>query len=72
MFSVVPPSMRTMGLTIEGYRPSFRMKFGWSLQSKVIGTSDHFRYSGMVGPIAMTFRVVSFCFLHDYYVLGAS
>jgi hypothetical protein len=66
MFRELPPSMRRMGLMIEGYRPSFRMKFGCSLRSKVIGTSDHFRYSGMVGPIAMTFQVVCFCFLLDY------
>jgi hypothetical protein len=71
MLMELPPSMRTrlsltslrMGLMIRGYRPSFGMKSGWSLQSKVIGTSDHFRYSGVAGSIVMTSRAVSFYFL---------
>jgi hypothetical protein len=35
-----------MGLTIRGYQLGFGMKSGWSLQSKIVGTTDHFRYSG--------------------------
>jgi hypothetical protein len=35
-----------MELTIRGYHPGFGTKFGWLLRSKVMGTSDHFRYSG--------------------------
>jgi hypothetical protein len=54
-----------MRLVIRGYRLSFETKSGWSLRSKVIGTSDQFRYSGVAGPTAMTSRTVSFCFLLD-------
>jgi hypothetical protein len=54
-----------IGLTIKGYRLSFGMKYGWSLRSKVIGTSDHFRNSGVVGETDMTSGAVSFCFLLD-------
>jgi hypothetical protein len=36
----------TMGQTIIGYLPDFGTKSGWSLWSKVMGTSDHLRYSG--------------------------
>jgi hypothetical protein len=56
MFMELPPSTRTqmsftsltMGLTMRGYRPDFSIKPGWLLWSKVMGTSDHFRYSGGV------------------------
>jgi hypothetical protein len=73
MFKRLHPSSRTwlslmsltMGLTIRGYQPSFRMKSGWLLRSKVIGTSDHFRYLGVADPTTMTSRVVNFCFLLD-------
>jgi hypothetical protein len=30
-----------------------------------MGTSDHFMYSGVAGPTAMTSRAVSFYFLLD-------
>jgi hypothetical protein len=33
---------------------------GWSLQSKVIGTSDHFRYDGFAGSALKTSRQMSF------------
>jgi hypothetical protein len=54
MFRELPPSMRTqlsltsltMGQTMSGYRPSFGIKSGWSLWSKVMGTSYYLRYSG--------------------------
>jgi hypothetical protein len=60
MFRELPPSMRTrlsltslmMGLTIRGYHPSFGIKFGWSMRSKVMGTSNHLRYSGVAGETA--------------------
>jgi hypothetical protein len=39
---------------MRGYRPDFGKKFGWSLRSKVMGTSDHFRYSEVAGETAMT------------------
>jgi hypothetical protein len=50
----LPPSTRTqlsltsftMGQTTSGYCPNFGIKSRWSLQSKVMGTSDHLRYSG--------------------------
>jgi hypothetical protein len=35
-----------MGLTMRGYRPGFGTESGWSLRSKVMGISDHLRYSG--------------------------
>jgi hypothetical protein len=60
----------TMGLTIRGYRPGFGIKSRWSLRSKVMGTSDYFRYSGVVGETAMTSRAVSFYFLLDSYDSG--
>jgi hypothetical protein len=41
------------------------MKFGWSLQSNVMGTLDHFRYSRVVDDTAMTSRAVSFYFVLD-------
>jgi hypothetical protein len=71
MFRELPPSIRTrlslmslmMELTIRGYGPDFVIKSGWSLQSKVMETSSHFRYSGVAGDTAMTSWVVSFCFL---------
>jgi hypothetical protein len=73
MFKELPPSTRTwlsltsltMGPTISGFQPSFGMKSVWSLRSKVMGTSYHFRDSGVAGAIAMTSRAVSFCFLLD-------
>jgi hypothetical protein len=75
MFRELPPSTRTqlsftsltMGLTMRGYRPGFGTKFDWSLQSKVIGTSDHFRYLGVVGETTMTSWAMSFYFLLDSY-----
>jgi hypothetical protein len=48
----------TMGLTIRGYRPSFGIKSGWSLRSKVMGTSYHFGYPGVAGETAKTSWVV--------------
>jgi hypothetical protein len=73
MFRELPSSMRTqlsltslmMGLTMRGYHPSFGTKSEWSLLSKVMETSDHFRYSGVAGETAMTSRAVSFCFRLD-------
>jgi hypothetical protein len=63
----------TMGLTIRGYCPGYGTKSGWSLRSKLMGTSDDSTYSGGVaGETAMTSRVVSFCFLLDSYYLGPS
>jgi hypothetical protein len=53
-----------MGQTIRGYQPSFGTNFGWSLRSKVMGTSDHFRYSGVAGETAMTSQAESFYFCH--------
>jgi hypothetical protein len=41
------------------------MKSKWSLRLKVIGSSDHVRYSGMARDTAMTYRAVSFYFLLD-------
>ena len=35
---------------------------GWSARSKVMGTSDHFRYVGATGMTALISQVVSFCF----------
>jgi hypothetical protein len=53
------------GLVMRGYRPGFGTKFGWSLWSKVMGTSNHFRYSEVVGETTMTSRAMSFCFVLD-------
>jgi hypothetical protein len=50
---------------MRGCCPSFDTKSGWSLWSKVIGTSDHFRYSGVAGETAMTSRAMSFYFHLD-------
>jgi hypothetical protein len=58
-------SSLTMGLTIRGYRPDFGIKYEWSLRSKVMETSDHFRYSRVAGETDMTYQVVSFGFLLD-------
>jgi hypothetical protein len=55
----------TMELTIRGYQPSFGTKSGWSLRSKVMGTSDHFRYSRVLDPTAMISQMVSFYFFLD-------
>jgi hypothetical protein len=73
MFRELPTSKRTqlsltcltMGLTMRGYHPRFGMKSGWSLWSKVMGTSDHLRYSGVAGETAMPSRAGSFYFLLD-------
>jgi hypothetical protein len=73
MFKELPPSMRTrlsltslmMGQTMRGYRPGFGTKTGWSLRLKVMGTSDHFRYSRVMGETAMTSRTMSFYFCLD-------
>jgi hypothetical protein len=54
-----------MGQTMRGYRPDFGIKFGWSLLSKVMGTSDHIRYSRVAGENAMTSQDVSFYFCLD-------
>jgi hypothetical protein len=62
----------TMGLTMRGYCLGFGTKFGWSLQSKVMGTSDHLRYSVVAGETAMTSQAVSFCFFIDSYDSGPS
>jgi hypothetical protein len=78
MFRELPPSMRTrlsltslmMGLTMRGYHLDFGTKSGWSLWSKVMGTSDHLRYSGVADDSAMTSQAVSFCFLLDSYDSG--
>jgi hypothetical protein len=48
-------SSLTMGLTIRGYRPDFGIKYEWSLRSKVMETSDHFRYSRVAGETDMTY-----------------
>jgi hypothetical protein len=47
------------------YHPGFGTKSEWSLRSKVMGTSDHLRYSGVAGEIVMTSRAVNFCFRLD-------
>jgi hypothetical protein len=60
----------TMGLTMRGYSPGFGTKFGWSLRSKVMGTSDHLRYPGASGDTAMTTQAVSFYFLLYSYESG--
>jgi hypothetical protein len=73
MFRELPPSIRTrmsftsltMRITMRGYQPGFGTKSRWSLRSKVIWTSNHFRYSWMVGETAMTSQAVSFYFLLD-------
>jgi hypothetical protein len=78
MFRQLPPLTRTrlsltfltMGLTMRGYHPGFGTKSGWSLRSKVMGTSDHLKYSGLAGETTMTSRAVSFYFLLDSYELG--
>jgi hypothetical protein len=57
----------TMGLTMRGYHTGFATKSGCSLRSKVIGTLDHLRYSGVTGESVMTSRAVSFCFLLNSY-----
>jgi hypothetical protein len=62
IFKELPPSTRIrlsltslmMGQTMRGYRPNFGTKFGWSLWSKMMGTSGHLRYSGVMGETAMT------------------
>jgi hypothetical protein len=75
MFRELPPSTRTqlsltsltMGLTMRGYHPRFSTKSGWSLRSKVMGTRDHLRYSGVAGETAMASWAMSFYFLLDSY-----
>jgi hypothetical protein len=59
-----------MGQTTRGYHPSFGIKSGWSPRSKIMGTSDHLRYSRVAGLTAMTSRAVSFCFLVGSYESG--
>jgi hypothetical protein len=69
----LPPSTRTrltltslmIGQSMKGYHPDVWTMSGWSLQSKVMGTLHHLRYSGVVGETAMTSRAVSFCFYLD-------
>jgi hypothetical protein len=73
MFRELPPSTKTqlsltsltVGQTMRGYHPGFGTKSGWSLRSKVIKTSDLFRYSGVAGEIDMTMRAMNFLFLLD-------
>jgi hypothetical protein len=54
----------TMGQTTRGYCPDFGIKSKSSLRSKVMGTTDHLRYSRVVG---LTSQAVSFCFLLGSY-----
>jgi hypothetical protein len=54
-----------MGLTMRGYRLGFGMKSRWSLQSKVMETSNHFGYSGVADETVMTTQAVSFYVLLD-------
>jgi hypothetical protein len=62
MFKELPPSTRTwlsfksvmIGLTMRGCYPGFGTKSGWSFRLKVMGTSEHLRYSGVVGETTMT------------------
>jgi hypothetical protein len=73
IFRELPPSTRTqlslksltIGLTMRVYCPGFGTKLGWLLRSRVMGTLDHLRYSGVEGETAMTSWTVSFCFLLD-------
>jgi hypothetical protein len=51
-----------MGQTMRGNCPGLGKKSVWSLRPKVMGTSDHLRYTGLAGETAMTSRAVSFCF----------
>jgi hypothetical protein len=51
------------GTDDERIPPQFGIKSGWSPLSKVMGTSDHFRYSTVVGETTTTSRAVSFYFL---------
>jgi hypothetical protein len=51
-----------MGLTMRGYCLSFGTKFGWSLWSKVMGTSNHLSYSRVAGQTTMTSQAMSFYF----------
>jgi hypothetical protein len=53
------------GANYEMILPRFGTKFRWSLRSKVMGTSDHVRYSGEVGETTMTSWAVSFFFCLD-------
>jgi hypothetical protein len=48
---------------MRGYYPGFSTKSGWSL--RVIGTSDHLRYSRVASEAAITSQAVSFCFRLD-------
>jgi hypothetical protein len=50
------------GANYERIPPRLWHKVQVLLQSKVMGTSDHLRYSGVAGETAMTSRAVSFCF----------
>jgi hypothetical protein len=43
-----------MGQTMREDYPGFGTKSGRSLRSKVMGSSDHLRYSGVAGETAMT------------------
>jgi hypothetical protein len=44
----------TMGQTTRGYIPGFGIKYVCSPRSKVMETSDHISYSGVVGLTTMT------------------
>jgi hypothetical protein len=78
IFMELPPSTRTrlrftsltMELTMRGYRLGFGTKSRWSLRSKVMGTLDHFSYSGVAGETAMISWAMSFYFLLDLYDSG--
>jgi hypothetical protein len=43
-----------MGQTMRGYNAVFGTKSRWSLRSKVMGTLDHLRYSGVEGETVVT------------------
>jgi hypothetical protein len=55
---------------MRGYRLGFGTKSRWSLRSKVMGTLDHFSYSGVAGETAMISWAMSFYFLLDLYDSG--
>jgi hypothetical protein len=58
------------GANCERIPPGFGTMSGWSLQSKVMGTSNHLRCSRVASETVMTSRAVSFCFLFDSYESG--
>jgi hypothetical protein len=44
----------TSGSTMRGNLPDFGILSGWSIQSNVIGDSDHRRYSRIAKLMALT------------------